>query len=408
MKNKSDALVAIIVILSSMTLLAALLFSITGNPFQKPYLRFTVDFEDVTGIQRNSDVYYAGSRVGVIDSIEHVTSDQRVDPDMTIRAHVSILEDVPIAANIDVTIASESLLGEKHLALRRIDDTQGLLTEGAQLISKGPESTLDTMIPGAHEIVSNLDSILKSLRSFTEKLDGGTYGKSITEVLANLQELSSSLKTAVDGDGAGVIGIREKFSTVTDDLSAFAVELKEMVSGPEGNRAEGLSSRAKRTMESLERFSRELNETVAGNERGEPGLSAKLNKIADEVQVILSGSEDESEAGLRQNLDGVLTKVDNLVLELQTLIIWGEYFTGSVAERPNRIVFGGAENDVPTKEQILEYLREHQKPYPVQIKGNDPEGDPQFEAPASTSTDETGKKEPGKGIFERLRQRKKK
>ena len=102
-----------------------------------------------------------------------------------------------------------------------------------------------------------------------------------------------------------------------------------------------------------------------------------------------------------------MTKVDNLVLELQTLIIWGEYFTGSIAEKPNRIVFGRVENDVPTKEQILEYLREHRKPYPVRIKGNDPEGDPQVQPPASTTGHEAKKKEAGKGIFKRIFRRKK-
>ena len=405
MKNKSDALVATMVILSSLTLLAALLFAISGNPFREPHLQFTVDFEDATGIQQNSDVYYAGARVGVIDAIGFVAADQRLDAGKTIRAHVSIFEEAPIPANLEVTIASQSLLGEKHLALRRIDDSQGLLPDRAQLVSKGPESALDSFIPGAQEIVSNLESILTSLRSFTEKLDGGTYGDSITDVLANLQALSSSLKIAVDGDGAEVVGIREKFSRVADDLGAFALELRETVGGREGNEKEGLSSRAKQTMESLERFSRELNESVVGS-NGSPGLSAKLNRIADEVQMILAGTGDGTEAGLRKNLDGVLTKVDNLVLELQTLVIWGEYFTGSVAERPNRIVFGGVENDVPTKEQILNYLREHREPYPVRIKGNDPEGDPQVRGAGSAGAHDEEEK-PRKGVFQRLWQRKK-
>ena len=46
MKNKGDAVVALLVIACSAVLLLALYFAIGGNPFSKPHLTLTVDVED--------------------------------------------------------------------------------------------------------------------------------------------------------------------------------------------------------------------------------------------------------------------------------------------------------------------------------------------------------------------------
>jgi len=69
MKNKHDATVATLVILCSLVLLGALLFAISGDPWRKPHLRFSVDFEDVTGLHRNSNVLLSGSKIGIVDRI---------------------------------------------------------------------------------------------------------------------------------------------------------------------------------------------------------------------------------------------------------------------------------------------------------------------------------------------------
>ena len=71
MKNKSDAIIALSVIACSLVLLGALFFSVAGNPFEKPHLTFSVDFEDLTGIQRNSAVLFAGDEVGYVDEVAY-------------------------------------------------------------------------------------------------------------------------------------------------------------------------------------------------------------------------------------------------------------------------------------------------------------------------------------------------
>jgi hypothetical protein len=78
-----------------------------------------------------------------------------------------------------------------------------------------------------------------------------------------------------------------------------------------------------------------------------------------------------------------MKKIHTLVEEMSALVIWGEYITGTLAEKPNRLIFGNKENDVPTKEQIIEHMRRSKEPYPVRIKELDSGAKP--EPPMSES-----------------------
>ncbi len=63
-----------------------------------------------------------------------------------------------------------------------------------------------------------------------------------------------------------------------------------------------------------------------------------------------------------------MRKMNTLAEEMNALIVWGEYITGTLAGKPSRLIFGSKPNDVPSKEQIIEHLRRNQTPYPVRIK----------------------------------------
>ena len=188
MKNKSDAIVAFLVIVCSVVLLGALIFSISGNPFESPHLEFSVDFDDLTGIKETSAVLYAGNEVGVVDRIEHLPAEARLTEEGVIRAHISILKEVDIPANVTVLITSETMLSEKHIALQRRDDEGGLLAQGAQLTSVSAGSMLEMLVPGGGAIVANLRSITDDLREFTEDIGKGTARKDIGTTLVNVRE----------------------------------------------------------------------------------------------------------------------------------------------------------------------------------------------------------------------------
>lgn len=367
MNNKHDATVATLVILCSLMLLGALIFAISGDPWRQPHLRFSVDFADVTGIHRNTDVLYAGDKIGMVDRIEHLAPADRIVPGDTVRVHIEVLEPVPVPAKVRVIISAESILGEKHIALVRQDDEdETLLADGARLTSTSLGSLLEMMLPGGDAIFANIRDITADLRKITNPLGRGDAAKKITDSLANIEIFTQELKTTFTGDGK-TPGFGQKLNAVADKLETTATGIQELVQGPAGAADKGLAKRADAVFANLETFSKELNTTIAGTE-GKPGLRIRIEEITTDLHKLLAGGENAAGPGLEKHLDTTMHKINTLVEEMSALVIWGEYITGTLAEKPSRLIFGSKENEVPSKEQIIEHMRQSKEPYPVRIK----------------------------------------
>ena len=367
MKNKQDATVATLVILCSLMLLGALIFAISGDPWRKPHLRFSVDFADVTGIHRNTTVLFAGDKIGVVDRIEHLAPADRIIQSNTVRVHIEVFEPAPIPARLKIIISAESVLGEKHIALIRLDDEEGLLADGAKLTSSSLGSLLEMMLPGGDAIFANIRDITADLKKITGPLGQGDASQQITDSLANIEAFTQELRTTFAGNGK-TPGFGQKINAVADKLEDTATGIQELVKGPKGAAEKGLANRADSIFANLESFSKELNQTIAGTPDGKPGLKKRVEEITTDLHKILAGGENASGPGLEKHLDTTMRKINTLVEEMNALVVWGEYITGTLAEKPSRLIFGSKENDVPTKEQIIEHMRRTHSPYPVRIK----------------------------------------
>lgn len=367
MKNKQDAAVATLVMLCSLILLGALVFAVSGDPWRKPRLHFSVDFADVTGIHRNTTVLFAGDKIGVVERIEHLPPADRILQSNTVRVHIEVFKPAPIPSRLKVIISAESILGEKHIALIRQDDEEGLLADGAQLTSTSLGSMLEMMLPGGDAIFANLRDITTDLKKITGPLGQGDASQKITDSLANIEAFTQQLKTTFAGDGK-TPGFGQKIHAVADKLEETATGIQELVKGPKGAADKGLASRADAILANLESFSKELNQTIAGTPDGRPGLKTRLEEITTDLHKMLGGGADASGPGLEKHLDTTMRKINTLVEEMNALVVWGEYITGTLAGKPSRLIFGSKENEVPTKEQIIEHMRRTHTPYPVRIK----------------------------------------
>jgi ABC-type transporter Mla subunit MlaD len=402
MKNKNDIFVASLVILCSLVLLGALLFAISGDPWRKPQLRFSVDFADVTGIRRNSNVLYSGDTIGIVESIEHLAPADRLVANRTVRAHLAIFEKAAIPAHVEVIISAESVLGEKHIAIVRTDDEGGLLADGAKLTSSSLGSMLEMMLPGGDAIISNIKDITADLKKITVPLGNGNGAKKLTDSLANIEIFTQDLKKVFAGDGKSP-GFGQKLSAVADKLEETVTSIQELVKGPKGAADKGLANRADAILANLEGFSKELHHTIAGTPGGTPGLRVRIEDITEEVQGLLSGGKDASGPGLEKHLDTTMRKVNTLVEEMNALVVWGEYITGTLAEKPSRLIYGSKENDVPSKDQIIDHMRSSEKPFPVRIKELESGAKPAAGSPGPTKS--AGPEEKKKGLFNSTKRR---
>jgi methyl-accepting chemotaxis protein len=258
-------------------------------------------------------------------------------------------------------------LGEKHIALIRLDDEEGLLADGAKLTSSSLGSLLEMMLPGGDAIFANIRDITADLKKITGPLGQGDASQQITDSLANIEAFTQELKTTFAGNGK-TPGFGQKINAVADKLEDTASGIQELVKGPKGAAGKGLANRADAILANLESFSKELNQTITGTPDGRPGLKKRVEEITADLHKMLAGGESASGPGLEKHLDTTMRKINTLVEEMTALVVWGEYITGTLAEKPSRLIFGSKENDVPTKEEIIEHLRRNHTPYPVRIK----------------------------------------
>lgn len=369
MNQKSDLFVSLSVIISSTLLLAALVFAVVGNPFEEPHLEFSVDFKDISGVGTNSEVRYAGSTIGVVREVEHLPIKERNDPDEIIRMNIAITEEIDIPANVKVSITSSSMLGERFVALKRVDDEGGLLANGSVLSAGGAPSMLEDIAPGSGELIANIDELVVTLSGVVTQLNGDS-GKGLMTSVTNIEELTGSLKdvsadfsVAFSGDDENP-GMKNQINDVLGNLESLSSGLEVLIKGEDGK--EGIDEGAKRIVSNLDSFSLELNQMLAGTE-SEVGLRMQLNDIAEEINVMLAGPEDKPEEALRKQLLGITTKIDHLAQELHVMTVWGQYIAGTLAEKPSRLIFGGKENEIPTKDELLNYIRRKES-YPVVIE----------------------------------------
>ena len=237
MKNKQDATVATLVILCSLMLLGALIFAVSGDPWRKPHLRFSVDFADITGIHRNTEVLFAGDNIGTVTRIEHLVPADRIIQSNTVRVHVEVFEPAPIPAKVRVIISAASILGEKHIALIRLDDEEGLLADGSKLTSSSIGSLLEMMLPGGDAIFANIREITADLKKITGPLGQGDASQQITDSLANIEAFTQELKTTFTGNGK-TPGFGQKINAVADKLEDTVTGIQELVKGPKGTQSD--------------------------------------------------------------------------------------------------------------------------------------------------------------------------
>ena len=240
-RTLSDYLVALSVIACSLVLLGALTFALTGYRFKKPTRTLEINYEDVTGIQINSEVRYAGAPAGRVIAMRHLTAKEReasANKKNAVRVTVSLDEGIPpLPTDVTATLGSDTLLSPKFVSLSAGTAGGQILANNAE-IEGHPTYGIDQITAQAGPLIDNANKVLdnlnvtvtglkKDLGEFTPKL--GPLADSLKLDVDNLQNMI----TNVDGVAKGadnVLGSADGFIKATDrklqeDLNQLQVTL---------------------------------------------------------------------------------------------------------------------------------------------------------------------------------------
>ena len=151
-RNLSDYLIAFGVIACSAVLFIALTRALGGGHRGVGGQRsLEVDFTDVTGIRLHSEVRYAGAPAGIVAKIRLLQNEERNASRNglrfnAVRVTLDLFEGVPdIPSDTRASISSDTLLGEKFVALSAGTPAAAKLTNNAQLEGRSAASFDDLL-----------------------------------------------------------------------------------------------------------------------------------------------------------------------------------------------------------------------------------------------------------------------
>ena len=215
-KNGSQYLIALTVIGCSLALLAALTFALSGYHWGAHRRTLRIEFEDATGIKLHSPVRYAGAIAGRVVEIRYLDAAERAptrERNYAVRVTVQLDDRVPpLPANITAGLGSETILGEKFVALSAGNPDALPLADGAVIHGRrlsGIETLTDSvqttaatanelllkfnadypaLMSNVTRLVTNADNFLSDGRSLVKDAQGA-----IADVRGTLQRLEGSV-----------------------------------------------------------------------------------------------------------------------------------------------------------------------------------------------------------------------
>src|SRR5262245_21703637 len=144
-------------------LFAGLFFGVEDNPFRKPFLTFSIRFDDVAGIRERSKVYFLGIPAGYVKSMEYAPGSR----ESQVKVDVVITRRLNIPSSVRAYLVP-TLLGDASIALRlpEKNGSEGAgseaqekpLVEGAEMV--GIHSTkLEAVMPGFDESLAKIENL---------------------------------------------------------------------------------------------------------------------------------------------------------------------------------------------------------------------------------------------------------
>jgi ABC-type transporter Mla subunit MlaD len=237
-KKRLGLILGVVVVL---LLFAGLFFGVEDNPFRKPFLTFSIRFDDVAGIRERSKVFFLGIPAGYVKSLEYAPGSRE--------SQVKVQVVVPRKLNIPSRVRAylvPTLLGDASIALRLAEKPEkggvGAETEDKPL-AEGTEiegihsSKLEAVLPGFDESldkIKNLGALTEQrLTSLGEILDRGVvalnslFTERGSEGITKIDQLISALQEMINGPaGQKNLSLRSQLETIVNNLRVSSESIR--------------------------------------------------------------------------------------------------------------------------------------------------------------------------------------
>jgi phospholipid/cholesterol/gamma-HCH transport system substrate-binding protein len=260
-------------------------------------LEVTARFPSVAGLDRKAPVRIAGVRVGKVEAVDLDGSEALLL--LSLDPHVRLHE------GAWAQITSLGMLGDKYVEINPGDPSAPLLSSGAELGGSTAPS-FDDVMRVATEIGEDVKEVTEALRGSI----GGPQGEvAIEEIVANIRDLTASLKVLIAENQANVNATTENFknfsATLRDEMPRITEKLNtlaDQLNGVVGENRDDLQASMGNIREITDRLqvsADNLNQITGKIASGEGSIGKLVN---DETTV----------DNLNQTLDSIEGGIDTL------------------------------------------------------------------------------------------------
>jgi phospholipid/cholesterol/gamma-HCH transport system substrate-binding protein len=315
-RNLSDTIVALVVIACSLLLVGALTFALSGQRAGKNDRTIEIDYPDVTGIKLHSEVRYAGAPAGSVTNIRLLTAAEReaaATPGQkrnAVRITLTLLKDLPpLPEDVRASLSSETLLSEKFVALSAGSPGVPRLANGA-ILQGHSGGGLDGLFEAIGPLAESLPPLLKTAE----------------DLLRSMDPLLKKTTDAVDTVKNGVGDIVPRANKLLDGL--------------------------KTTSDSAEEAIKNINRLVDGPQSPLKTDLEELKITLVKMQQTL-GSANQLLGRTDKNLDGRMQELSVVLQNLKVATTHVKALAQAIGERPNRLIFAGKPQKLPTEDEII-------------------------------------------------------
>jgi len=272
-------------------LLAGLYFGVEQNPFKKPFLTFTIRFDDVAGIHERSKVTFLGIPAGYVTRLDYAPGNRET----AVKVEVVIDRKIYIPADVKAYL-EPTLLGDASIALRLPRPPAGNES------GNEPQGDAGTRLANGQEVIgihaTKLEAVLPGFDDTMAEVKA--YGVTAGNRLSNMGEVIDR------GVGALSSLFLDKDPTGETKIDELLASLQAIINGPEGQHDQSIRGQLEAIVSNLRASSdsiRQLSD-VQGRQQGSIGeflrvfeeTAKRLSEDAETAQKLLGKMGHTSDA----------------------------------------------------------------------------------------------------------------
>lgn len=194
-------------------------FGRVGN-WLNPTYPVTVQFDNASGVIKNSQVLYRGAKVGTVADKPRIQEGGKF-----VELPLNIQEDIRIPTNASFQVGSYGLLGDRFVNILPPSEESGAYLEPGAIVSGLPTTGINDLAAKAEPVIQRLDAIAGKLENeiFTKEF-GANLNEAVKNANTTLARIDSLMAEAQAGKG--ILHTLLKDPQAAADLKAILAEAR--------------------------------------------------------------------------------------------------------------------------------------------------------------------------------------